>query len=111
MLDLDTEIIIWLSTNLGINTPIVKSSELNVDGKREEKIINICKKLSARELYDSKTASNFLNLKEFQKQDIKLEFQNYLHPTYKQLYEPFIPYMSTLDLIFRSWSKKYRYFT
>ena len=101
LVDLDMEITMWLSRKLGVTTYLIRSSELKTIGKREEKIINICKAVGAEELYDSKAASSILDINKFQQAGIKIEFQNYLHPSYKQIYEPFLPYMSTLDLLFQ----------
>lgn len=99
LLDLDIEIIKWLKEMLGIKTPLVKSSDLKVSGRKEEKIIGICKKLSADELYDSKAASTFFDLGKLEREKVNVKFQDYTYPVYKQLYNPFIPYMSTIDLL------------
>ena len=100
LLDLDVALITYLKDKLGIKTPLIKSSELLVAGKREEKIINICKKLGASELYDSHAASTFLDRSMFKEQNITLEFQNYVHPVYNQQYDGFVSNLSTIDLIF-----------
>jgi len=101
ILDLDVEIINWLTGVLNIKTPIIKSSSLNTPGHKDDKIINICKALGATELYDSKAARGILNLAKFVDEKIGVKFQDYQHPVYKQVYEPFIPYMSVIDLIFQ----------
>lgn len=100
LIDLDLEIISWMSRRMNINKEIVRSSILNIDGRKEEKIIGICNKLGASEIYDSKAASFFLDLEKFSKAGVNIIFQNYLHPVYEQLYKPFLPYMSALDLFF-----------
>jgi len=101
LVDLDVEIINWLMGVLNIKTPIIKSSSLNTQGKKEDKIINICRKLGAVELYDSKAAQNILDLSKFSKEGIMIKFQDYQHPIYNQIYKPFIPYMSVIDLLFQ----------
>lgn len=101
LLDLDIEIINWAVKALNIKTPIIKSSGLNTEGKKEDKIINICKKLNVAELYDTKAAQDILNLDKINKSGIKIKFQDYQHPIYKQIYEPFLPYMSAIDLLFQ----------
>lgn len=100
LINLDLEIIYWFSQGLGIDRPVLKSSTLKTSGKREERIIEICKKLGARELYDSKAASFFLNAEDFKNEGINVIFQDYSHPVYTQVYKPFVPYMSTIDLLF-----------
>lgn len=101
LLDLDAEIISWLMDALNIKTPIIKSSSLNMKGRKEDKIINICKKLGAAELYDSKAAQNILDLDKFNEEKIRIKFQDFQHPIYRQTYEPFLPYMSVIDLLFQ----------
>jgi len=101
LLDLNIEIINWVVKMLNIKTPIIKSSGLNAKGKKEDKVINICKKLGATELYDSKAAQNILSLDEINKNEIKVKFQDYQHPVYNQIYKPFLPFMSVIDLFFQ----------
>jgi len=101
LLDLDIEIINWVVKVLNIKTPIIKSSGLNTEGKKEDKIINICKKLNATELYDSKAAQNILKLDKFSENGIRVKFQDYRHPVYIQEYKPFLPFMSVIDLLFQ----------
>jgi len=101
LLDLDIEIINWVVKMLNIKTPIIKSSSLNTEGKKENKIINICKALNAGELYDTRAAQDILDLDKFNKNEIKIRFQDYKHPIYRQIYEPFFPYMSIIDLLFQ----------
>jgi hypothetical protein len=67
LVDLDIVLIGWLKDALKIITPIIRSSLLVTQGKKEEKIINICKKLNAKELYDSKAAHDILELEKFKK--------------------------------------------
>lgn len=100
LFELDFELIKWLSAQLSITTKIIKSSSLTIGGRREEKIIGICKALGADQLYDSKAAASFLDPADFQAQGISLTFQNYEHPVYAQVYSPFVSYLSTVDLLF-----------
>ena len=82
--DLNIRLIKWLSSKLGIKTEFVLSSQLDEHGSKTELLLNICKKKK--------------NL--FEKSGIQLSYQNYKHPTYKQLFGDFIPYMSVIDLLF-----------
>ncbi len=100
LVDLDLELIKWLAGALGIRRDIVMSSSLKTTGGREEKIIAVCEALGATELYDTKASSTFLDRAAFENRGIKLEFQDYQHPVYRQLYEPFLAQMSVIDLLF-----------
>ncbi len=105
LVDLDIEIIKWVTGSLGIDKRILKSSELNIMVDGQEKIIEICKKLGSNELYDSKAAALLLNEEDFMRKGIKIIFQNYEHPVYEQVYKPFMPYMSVVDLLFNCGEK------
>jgi len=41
-----------------------------------------------------------MNLGEFEEAGISVEFQEYAHPEYAQVYAPFIAGMSAIDLLF-----------
>jgi len=99
LLGLDIELISFLARKFSIETPCRLSSELKAGGRGSQRIVNICKRLEADELYDSKAAASFLDLSLFEKEKIKISFQNYSHPEYRQVYVPFIPQMSALDLL------------
>ena len=98
LIDIDLELITFLSRELGIVTPIMRSSELGVKAVGNERIVAICRQVKAHELYDSDGARDFIDLKRFEK-DIKVLFQDYRHPAYAQVYRPFISHMSALDLL------------
>jgi hypothetical protein len=51
-------------------------------------------------LYDAQAANTILDKSIFQKHDIEIEFQNFKHPKYNQLWGDFIPQMSIIDLLF-----------
>ena len=101
LVDIDMYFIIKLAECLGINTKkIVKSSTLNLKGDRIERLIQICKIFNADVFYEGEAGRNYIDENIFFEQGIKVEFQNYLHPIYNQLYGNFIPYLSVVDLIF-----------
>ncbi len=88
---------------LGISKNVIFASHLNLKDEnmgKTEKIVNLCKKVGITYLYDGKAAADFLNTSLFEKEDISIEFQNYRHPIYHQLWGSFIPYLSVIDLLF-----------
>jgi hypothetical protein len=105
LVDVNLALISFLMRQLGITTPTIRSSELRVESDRNRRIIDICKKLGAKELYDAEGARSLLNLEMFEKEGIRLTFQNYQHPTYSQLYGDFVPYLSVIDLLFNEGPK------
>jgi len=102
LLDLNRRLIEWFMSLLGIRTPLLFASQLGLPGKRTELLANICSHMGAS-TYLSPIGSAVYLLQEIEMletRSIQLLFQNYEHPQYRQLFPPFIPYASILDLVF-----------
>ena len=101
LIDIDIYFISMIAECLGMSDKkIVKSSSLNVTGDRLERLINICKIFKADTFYEGASGRNYIDEIHFAKQGIKVEYQDYKHPVYKQLYGDFVPYLSVIDLLF-----------
>lgn len=101
LLDLNVALIESFMSLLGVRTPLLFSSQLRQPGKRTELLANICGCVGATE-YISPLGSAAYLLPEigiFRSRSISVSFHNYEHPTYAQMFPPFIPYASILDLI------------
>jgi hypothetical protein len=104
LLALNVEIIRYLLDALNIKTRIVFESELAAGGTKTQRIINIGKKLGAETYLSGSGGRDYLDEKLFKDADIKLSYQEYKHPMYRQQFmesgDAFLPYMSTVDLLF-----------
>ncbi|MFA5974932.1 MAG: WbqC family protein [Elusimicrobiota bacterium] len=99
--DLNIELILWLCTRFGIQTPTLRSSTLPVEGKKTELLVSICKSLKAEHYLSAEGSRQYIeenNL--FKTHGIGLSYHSYNHPPYRQLYGAFLPYMGALDLLF-----------
>ena len=99
--DLNVRLIEWFMKVLGIQTRLLLSSSLRQSGKRTELLANLCESQGA-DLYVSPLGSSVYLLKEkdaLLARGTDLVFQHYEHPEYKQLFPPFRPYASALDLV------------
>ena len=105
LLDLSLETIQYLKKELKINTPLLRSSELGESGNKTERLISICKQLGATQYLSGDSARNYISEKDFSDQGIELEYQKYQHPEYPQRYEGFVPFLSTIDLLFNCGDK------
>lgn len=85
---------------LGIKTKIIWASQLNLKDKGSDLILDICKKLNADEYISGISGKEYLRTEDFDKENIRVIYQEFHHPIYKQLYEPFLSCMSTIDLLF-----------
>lgn len=85
---------------LGIETKIVRSSDFVEHGVQPEQgIVSICRAVGATCLYDAAGAEPLHAWDVVREAGIKLTFQKYEHPVYRQLHGEFIPYLSALDCI------------
>jgi hypothetical protein len=84
---------------LGLRRIIHRSSELGIDGERNERLLNICRHFGADRYISGNAAQSYLDVPLFEANGIAVEWQNYRHPEYAQLHGPFEPYLSTLDLV------------
>ena len=80
------EMLKYFCKKLNINTKIIRLSEVeHVDGHKGDLILNICKKYKAKKYFSGINGINYLNTKDFKKNNIQVIFQNFDHPTYKQI--------------------------
>ena len=103
--DLNITLIKLISEFLNIKTPFYLSSNLKISGGRIDRLIKICKYFKADEFYEGASGRNYIDTEIFKKEGIKVIFQDYKHPIYKQQFEPFLPYMSIVDLLFNHGDK------
>jgi hypothetical protein len=105
--DFNIEFITECCKYLGINTKLKKASELSVDGKKSNLILNICKKVGATKYLANHGSKQYLEKDReiFQNAKIDLEYHDYQHPHYKQRGINFIEKLSILDLLFNKFDK------
>ncbi len=102
---------------LGIKLKFIKSSELKAEGVKNEKLINLCRAVGA-DTYLSGRGAKDLNLNPygkpyldeelFLKNNIKVNYQQFIHPVYEQLWGEFIPNLSTIDFLFNCGADKFK---
>jgi hypothetical protein len=92
----------WFAKVMDIRTPTLRSSELPVQGKRTELLAEICESLGATTYLSALGSAEYLvnELPVMTERGIEVVFQHYEHPVYNQLFPPFQPYASALDLLF-----------
>ncbi len=101
LIDIDIFFINRLADCIGLeNKKIVRSSNLEIEGSRLERLVAICRHFRADVFYEGAAGQKYLIPEEFEHYGIKVEFQNYQHPQYKQLYGKFISHLSMIDLLF-----------
>lgn len=100
LIDLNINLIGYILENLGLKQEVVFASQLNVSSKKGDLIFDICNSLNATAYVSGISGKDYLDFQKFHDRGIKLIVQDFHHPLYRQLYEPFIPCMSIIDLLF-----------
>jgi len=83
------------------------ASNLNFATTKSDLILDICKNFKASIYVSPLGSKSYLNEIEFQNNKIKIVYNNFDHPTYKQLHGNFLPNMSILDLIMNEGTKSW----
>jgi hypothetical protein len=107
LLNLNLGLIGWALEILRIKTPLVSASSLGVDGKRTELLANICDAVGATEYLSPLGSAEYLLAEQdvLRQREVEIWFQNYEHPKYRQVFAPFEPFASVIDLIFNCGDK------
>jgi len=104
LLDLNIEIVSYLNSVLGIEKPVRLSSELDIKTQKTERILDICEALGADTYLSGGGGRDYLDEEKFRKAGIRLVYQDFEHPVYRQLHmkdeKDFLAEMSIVDLIF-----------
>lgn len=100
LVDLNEYMLKWFLRELGTKVNYYKASELNFEGYKSELVLDMCKKLGADLYIFGALGKNYAKEEEFAQEGIRIYFQDYTHPVYRQIGQDFIPYMSIIDLLF-----------
>lgn len=75
----------WLK-EIGSEKKIFRSSQLPVEGKKSTLILNLCRHFGADRYISGSLGKNYLNEDDFREVGIKIDYQDYIHPQYHQLW-------------------------
>ena len=95
LIDLNLHLINFFLDKLQIETKIIKSSSLDIVGKKSDLNLEICKRLEATKYLSGKSGKNYLDLDSFRKENIKVIFQSYEYPQFIENFK--FPNLSTID--------------
>jgi hypothetical protein len=109
--DFTIDFTIALAHELGNHhTEFIRSSKLNITGHKTDRLITILKKLDVDHYISGTSAKDYIETDKFVKEGIKLEYMNYNYLEYPQLYPPYDPFVSILDLLFMTGPQAGNYF-
>ena len=100
--DFTIDFTIALARELGNNhTRFMRSSEIaGINGQKTDRLIQILQAVGATHYISGPSARDYIENEKFEQAGITLEYMQYDYPEYPQLYPPFDPYVSVLDLLF-----------
>lgn len=88
---------------LNIKTQFDDSRNYNIQGKGEDRLINLLKKVNATKYISGPSAKAYISNNRFISEGIHLEWMNYdNYPEYPQLYPPFQHAVSIIDILFNT---------
>lgn len=100
LVDMNMHLLSLFFQKLGIKNKILFVSSLGVSGEKGDLILNICDAIKAKVYISGISGRDYLDLARFRDKGIEIVIQEFHHPLYQQLHEPFIPCMSVIDLLF-----------
>ena len=98
--DLTLYMLRWFLKELNIMTDIQIMSEFSLCSKKSDLIIDICKEFGGDIYLSGELGINYLDVEALQRNNIKVLFQKYKHPQYKQGYGEFMANLSIIDMLF-----------
>ena len=79
---------------------IVRMSQVPFEGVKDDLVLDHCLKLGGGGVVFGKLGREYVGVDKFSQRGIKVYFQDYRHPEYRQRFRGFEPYMCALDLVF-----------
>ena len=110
LVDLNEHIIRGVLQFLGIEKELVRSSELEVTGRKTDLLIDICRKSkSDGYLSGGGGARQYVDLERFKEAGLLHFFQEFHHPVYSQVHGAFKDKMAIIDVLFNCGPESGRY--
>jgi len=83
-----------------IEVEIVYSSKYEVTSKANNLLVDILEQVSASHYLSGTGAKNYFEKEPFEDKKIEVIWQDFKHPVYPQLHGEFVPYLSSIDMLF-----------
>jgi hypothetical protein len=101
MMDFNMESIKLLLKLFGIDVQIVYASAYpEVTTMSNQRIVDLVKKVGGTKYLSGVGARAYYDPAPFEAGGVEVQWQEFIHPTYPQMYGEFIPFLSSIDLFF-----------
>jgi hypothetical protein len=98
--DLNLSLLEYLRESLTLGTPFQLSSELGITSAGTRLVVDICRKTKADTYLSSRAGRRYIDESMLRRAGIETRYFRYRPPVYPQLWGPFLPNLSVVDLIF-----------
>lgn len=93
------------------HTEFMRSSTLGVPGSKSDRLIAILQRVGADHYLSGPSAQAYIEMEKFTAAGIRVEYVEYDYPEYPQLFPPYDPAVSVLDLLFMTGDRALEYIT
>lgn len=99
--ELNITIISYVAEQFGLGGRFVRASTLGIDVRGATAVnLALCRAVGATAYLSGRAGRDYLDEAQFAAHGIAVRYQEFRHPVYPQLGEPFTPGMSAIDLLF-----------
>ncbi len=96
----------WILRCLDLKPRILFASDLSLgDSQKNERIVRICQSLKADTWLANEACRGYVEPEAYERAGIRVVYQDYVHPVYPQVFDPFLSHLSVIDLLFNCGSE------
>ena len=98
--DLNEHILKFFLEEFGIRVAFSRLSDMGLTSRKSELVLEMCKRLNATIYVFGAQGRDYADAAAFHESGVKMVFQEYVHPHYRQLHGAFASHLSAIDLLF-----------
>ena len=98
--ELNVRLLEWVLSLLKLEKRIVRASDLNVKGESTRLLVSIVKAVGGDVYLSGFGGAKYQEEELFKQEGIELQYYEFNHPVYPQLWSDFVPNLSIIDLLF-----------
>lgn len=99
LINLNMDLLDLVAAELEITTPTVFASEYDINTTSTQRLVDLVGAVGGTHYLTGLGAMDYLDESLFHKNNIRVVWQKFQHPVYKQLHGEFIPKLSSLDYL------------
>ena len=99
LIDLNIDLLHFLADELGITIPSVFASEYKITSTSTQRLIDLVRAVDGTDYLTGLGSKDYIDESLFKEENIRVVWQEFQHPIYRQLHGEFIPKLSSLDYL------------